>query len=144
MCQIPYSDAGAEFYHCKGTTNECKTTNGLLAKCANGFFHYAKPGAKLEPYSIEFLLPTLTIQEPGEYLARFHVLMLCNKEGCEEAQDYISITVNDANDKNATIFYTEYKLRDLEMEKKWIQQEVKFKINTGKINVGVYLLELNL
>ena len=69
------------------------------------------------------------------------MLMLCNKTGCEEAQDFISFTVNDANNENATVIYKEYLLKDLEMEKKWIQMEVKFKITTKRINVSALLLE---
>ena len=73
--------------------------------------------------------------EPGSYLAKFYVLMFCNKEGCEDAQDFISFTINDASNGNATLVYKEYLLEDLEMEKKWIKYEVKFKASTDKINV---------
>ena len=61
-------------------------------------------------------------------------MMLCNKEGCEQAQDFISFTVNDANSQ--TVVYKEYLLKDLEMEKKWIQKEVKFNSATKDVNVG--------
>ena len=138
MCQIPYTDNNIEYYHCKNTANECKTTGGVFSKCADGKFHYAKPGSKFEPYTVEFLFPTITLPEPGEYLARFYILMLCNKEGCEDAQDYIALSVNDANNGNASVAYREYMLKDLEMEKKWIQQEVRFKSSTGKINVNLF------
>lgn len=135
VCQIPYSDAGTEYFHCRNAANECKTTNGVFAKCADGKFHYAKPGAKFEPYTVEYLFPTINLPEPGTFLAKFHILMLCNKAGCEDAQDYISLTVNDADNGNATVVYKEFLLQDLEMEKKWIHQEVKFKSATQKINV---------
>ena len=143
-CQIPFVDGSTEYYHCRNAGTDCKTTSGVFSKCADGKYHYAKAGSKFEPFTVEYLFPTITLPEVGEYLARFYILMLCNKEGCEDAQDYIALSVNDANNGNASVAYREYMLKDLEMEKKWIQQEVKFKINTGKINVGVYLLELNL
>ena len=69
-------------------------------------------------------------------MARFYIMMLCNKEGCEDAQDFIALSVNDANNENASVAYKEYLLKDLEMEKTWIQYEIKFKANTEKINVS--------
>ena len=134
-CQIPFTEAGTEYYHCRNFGADCKTSSGALSKCIVGSFHYAKPGTKLEPYTIEFLFPTITLAVPGNYLAKFYILMYCNKAGCEDAQDFISITINDASNGNATLVYKEYLLKDLEMEKKWIQYEVKFKASTDKINV---------
>ena len=131
-----------EYYHCRTNANECQTTSGAFAKCANGNFHYSRSVTKFDPYVVEFLFPTITIQDPGDYLAKFYILMFCNKEGCEDAQDYISVTVNDANKGNATVLYKEYKLKDLEMEKKWIQREVKFKAETEKINVRDVIIDL--
>ena len=145
VCQIPYSDAGTEYFHCSNTANECKTTSGVFSKCADGKFHFAKAGAaNPSPYTVEYLFPTIKLPELGDYVARFYILMLCDKEGCEDAQDYISVTVNDANKGNATVLYKEYKLKDLEMEKKWIQREVKFKAETEKINVRDVIIYLRI
>ena len=134
-CQIPFTEGTTEYFHCRSSGSDCRTSNGALSKCAAGNFHYAKPGSKFEPYTVEFLFPTINLPAPGDYLAKFHVLMFCNKEGCEDAQDYISFTINDASNGNATLVYKEYLLKDLEMEKKWIKYEVKFKASTDKINV---------
>ena len=135
VCQIPYSSGGVDYYHCRSFSNECLTTSGTFAKCANGHFQYARPSPFFNPYTVEFLFPTITLPEPGEYLAKFHILMFCEQEGCDEAQDYLSFTVNDVSDGNATLVYKEYSLKNIEMEKKWIPREVKFRAATQKINV---------
>ena len=70
-------------------------------------------------------------------------MMLCNKEGCEDAQDFIALSVNDANNGNASVAYKEYMLKDLEMEKKWIQQQVKFKAVTERINVYIAFYKIS-
>ena len=75
------------------------------------------------------------VPEPGDYLTKFYILMFCNKPGCEDAHDFISITVSDAVNENSIFFYKEYLLVDLEMEKKWIQCEVRFHIPSTKANV---------
>ena len=62
--------------------------------------------------------------------------MYCNKEGCEDAQDFIALSVNDANNGNASIAYQEFKLQDLEMEKKWIAVQVYFNATTSNVNVS--------
>ena len=139
FCQIPFTDAGNEYYHCKAAANECRTTSGSLSKCADGKFHYAKAGSTRNAYIAEYLFPVITLPEPGDYLARFYIMMLCNQEGCEQAQDFISLSVNDAVNGNANIVYKEYMLKDLEMEKKWIQYEVKFKSPSKDIKVGLGL-----
>ena len=135
FCQIPFSDAGVEYYHCRNTSPECKTQSGSFAKCANGRFHYAKAGTTFNPFVAEYLFPTVSLPEPGDYVARFYIMMLCNKEGCEQAQDFISFTVNDAS--SVSIVYKEFLLKDLEMEKKWIQKEVKFKTTAKDVNVSL-------
>ena len=136
MCQISYNDGGVEYFHCRNSPAECKTTSGAFANCANGHFQFARPSALYPPYTVEFLFPTITLPEPGDYFAKFYILMFCKQDGCEEAQDYISFTVNDVSSENATLVYKEYSLRNLEIEKKWILREVKFKAATEKINVN--------
>ena len=135
FCQVPFSDAGVEYYHCRNAANECKTSSGALSKCANGQFHYAKAGSTFNPFVVEYLFPTVSLPEAGDYVARFYIMMLCNKEGCDQAQDFISFKVNDAS--NVSIVYKEFLLKDLEMEKKWIQREVKFKTATKDVNVSL-------
>ena len=134
-CQIPFTEGATEYYHCRSLGSDCRTSSGGLSKCADGKFYFAKPGAKLEPYTAEFLLPTLSLPEPGDYLAKFYILMLCGKEGCEDAQDFISFTVNDANNANQTIVYKEFLLKDLEMEKKWLPVQVMFRTPSDRVNV---------
>ena len=135
FCQIPFTEANVEYYHCRSVGSDCRTTNGAFAKCAAGLFHFAKAGSKLEPFIAEFPFTTITLPAPGDYLARFYILMFCNKEGCEEAQDFISFSVNDANNDNQNLVYKEYTLKDLEMEKKWIQVQVMFRASTDRVNV---------
>ena len=116
--------------------SDCKTTSGAFSKCSAGSFHYAKAGAaKPEPFTAEFLLPTITLPAPGDYLAKFYILMYCNKEGCDEAQDFISLSVSDANNENQNVAFKEYTLKELEMEKKWIQVQMMFRAPSDRINV---------
>ena len=128
-------EAGTEYFHCRNAQTDCRTTSGVFSKCADGKFHYAKPSAKFEPYTVENLLPVITLPEPGDFAVRFYVLMFCNKEGCDQAQDFISVTVNDANNQNSTLAYNEYTLNNIEREKKWIPKEIRFKATTDKIYV---------
>ena len=133
-CQIPFTEDSIEYHHCRTLQADCMTRSGVLSMCAAGLFYCAEAGAKFEPFTVEFLFPTITLPEPGDYLARFYIMMLCNKEGCEEAKDFISFTVNDANSQ--TVAYKEFLLKDLEMEKKWIKYEAKFRTATKDVNVG--------
>ena len=99
--------------------------NGELSTCARGRFHYARSGSTLKPFTVKFSFPTIILPAKGDYVARLYLLMICNKEGCES--DFILFTVNDENKENSFIFQKEYTIEDFEMERKWIQFEVKFR-----------------
>ena len=96
---------------------------------------------KLQVRAIHRRVPlsyAITLPEAGDYLIQFYILMFCNKERCEEAQDFISLTVNDVINGNTTVLYKENLLKDLQMEKRWIQQQVEFKSSSEKINVNFF------
>lgn len=96
----------------------------------------------MQSYTVEFLFPTITLPEHGNYLAKFYILMVCelDKEGCEQAQDFITLSINDAENENSILLYKEYLLKDLKMQKKWIQYQVKFSVSSTKVQVMSLIL----
>ena len=59
-------------------------------------------------------------------------MMLCNQEGCEQAQDFISFQMKEGENMASK----EFTLQDLEAEKRWIQVKVPFKTSTTSVKVS--------
>jgi hypothetical protein len=81
--------------------------------------------------------PTIDIQQPGNYIAKFYTLFYCNTTGCENAGDYLSFKINDGqnvNEKN--LIYKEISINGLDKERVWIKREFNFSAPSNKLNVN--------
>ena len=66
----------------------------------------------------------LSVERLGKYEINFALLMYCNQENCDSAQDYIeitnSLTEQSFGKKNGQKFF----LKDLDKENKWILKKI--------------------
>jgi hypothetical protein len=78
-----------------------------------------------------FEFSSIKIEESGNYEVSYYVLMLCNQNGCNEAQDSIEVSIKIGDDNSQF----KYDYSNIEMQKKWLKQTQKLSLIQGELKV---------
>ena len=128
---IPFTNEGAEYFHCTGLSTECQTTSGAMSKCATGSFLYLRsPDSN---YSVTASFPSIKNTYKGDMILRVYALVVCHTNNQEDCTADAMTLVIESGD--SFIFTHEYPYSSFEFEKRWLKFELKFVAHGFDINV---------
>jgi hypothetical protein len=135
VCDIPFNFSNplpTQHYHCLARAQfDCITTDGSLARCADGRFLHSRAAIVGTPYNYVFTFPKINIETSGLYEISFYVFYSCGASvaNCQNANEVIILTVNEQE--------TVYDYAELSNNLPWVKKQLRFNLETQDLEIKV-------